>query len=116
MALVRIDGGGIFRPAVSTFAGRPDQAVGTPAIDSGIGGDLYLTFDAVGGNGNQSGGQVLQNLPSGAIALGVVVEPMIPWIWIGGLVVGLGGLLAVGARRRAPRRERVVATTATVAP
>ena len=116
VALVRIDGGGIFRPAVSTFAGRPDQAVGTPAIDSGIGGDLYLTFDAVGGNGNQSGGQVLQNLPSGAIALGVVVEPMIPWIWIGGLVVGLGGLLAVGARRRAPRRERVVATTATVAP
>ena len=116
VALVRIDGGGIFKPAVSTFAGRPDQAVGTPAIDSGIGGDLYLTFDAVGGNGNQSGGQVIQNLPSGAIALGVVVEPMIPWIWIGGLVVGLGGLLAVGARRRAPRRERVAATSATVAP
>ena len=103
-------------PAVTTYNGRSDQSVGTPAIDSNLERDVYVTFDAVGGNGNQSGGQVLQNLPSGAIALGVVVEPMIPWIWIGGLVVGLGGLLAVGARRRAPRRERVVATTATVAP
>jgi len=115
VALVRIDGRGIFQPAVSTFAGRPDQAVGSPAIDSGIGGDIYLTFDAIGGNGNQSGGQVLPNLPSGAIALGVVVEPMISWIWVGGLVVGLGGLLAVGARRRTPRGAREGATAAMVA-
>lgn len=104
-ARVRVDGAGVFAPAVSTFAGRPDQAVGTPAIDSGLGGDLYLTFDAVGGNGSQSGGQVLPGLAAGSIALGVVVEPLIDWIWIGGLVVGVGGILAAVARRRGGSRS-----------
>ena len=37
------------------------------------------------------------------MAIGVVVEPLVAWLWAGGLLVGLGGLLALvpGSRRRA---------------
>jgi hypothetical protein len=77
--------------------------VGTPAIDSGLFGDVYLTFDAVGGLGATSGNQAINNLPQGSVAIGVVIEPLVAWLWAGGLLIGLGGLLALvpGARRRA---------------
>jgi len=101
-AVIRVDGGGPFFPAVSQYAGRASEVVGTPAIDSGLFGDVYLTFDAIGG-GASTGAQPIANLPSGAIAAGAVVEPLLAWIWAGALIVGLGGLLALvpGRRRRA---------------
>jgi cytochrome c-type biogenesis protein CcmF len=101
-ALVRVDGGGTFAPAVSQYGGPNSEAVGTPAIDSGFLGDVYLTFDAVGGTGPTSGAQPIPGLATGSIALGVVVEPLIAWMWAGGLLIGLGGLLALwpGPRRR----------------
>jgi cytochrome c-type biogenesis protein CcmF len=96
-ALVRVDHA-VYHPALTQFGGAASQAVGTPAIDSGFTGDVYLTFDAVGGA--TSGG--LQ-VPAGTVAIGAVVEPLIAWIWSGGILVGLGGLLALvpGRRRRA---------------
>ncbi len=100
-AAVRVDGGGTYLPAVSQFGGRASEVVGTPAIDSGFAGDVYLTFDALGG-ASASGGQVAPGLRSGQVDIGVVVEPLIAWMWAGGLLVGLGGLLALlpGDRRR----------------
>ena len=45
----------------------------------------------------------IPNLPNGSVAIGVVIEPLLAWLWAGGLMVGLGGLLALvpGSRRRA---------------
>ena len=102
-AVVRVDGGGSFRPAVSQFGGTQSAVVGTPAIDSGFAGDVYLTLDALGGGGPATGAQVVPNLPAGSVAIGVVVEPLLAWMWAGGLLIGLGGLLALlpGRRRRA---------------
>ncbi|HEY2215660.1 MAG TPA: cytochrome c-type biogenesis CcmF C-terminal domain-containing protein, partial [Acidimicrobiales bacterium] len=101
-ALVKVDGGGVFAPATTNFGGSL-STVGTPAIDSGAFGDVYLTFDAIGGVGNTSGNQPIANLPSGSVAIGVVIEPLLAWLWAGGLLIGLGGLLALvpGTRRRA---------------
>ena len=101
-ALVRVDGGTVYRPAVSQFGGPESEVVGTPAIDSSVFGDVYLTFDAVGGTGATSGAQPVANLPAGAVAIGVVIEPLISWMWAGGLLIGIGGLLALwpGQRRR----------------
>ena len=45
-ALVKVDGA-TFTPATTSF-GANLEVVGTPAIDSGFSGDIYLTFDAVG--------------------------------------------------------------------
>ena len=101
-AVVVVDGGGPFLPALSQYAGTASETVGTPAIDSGIFGDVYVTLDAIGGQGPESAAQAFPNLPAGAIDAGVVVEPLLAWLWAGGLLVGIGGLLALlpGGRRR----------------
>jgi len=101
-ALVKVDGGGVFAPATTNF-GSALSEVGTPAIDSGFLGDVYLTFDEVGGLGSTSGDQPIANLPAGSVAIGVVIEPLLAWLWAGGLLIGVGGVLALapGSRRRA---------------
>jgi len=89
----------LMQPAITTFNGRDGQTVGTPAIDSNPWRDVYLTFDAVGGNGAASGAQVAGNLPAGSVVVGVTVEPLISWLWVGGLIVGLGSALSFFRRR-----------------
>jgi cytochrome c-type biogenesis protein CcmF len=85
--VVRVDHGGLFYPAISKYAAGPVQ---TPAIDSSLlGDDVYLTYVGVGSHSE--------------VALSVTVEPYVSWLWVGGLVAGLGGLLAFA---RAPRRRR----------
>ncbi len=86
-------------PAVTTYNGRSDQSGGTPAIDSTLTRDVYGTFDAVGGNGATSGAQVRGDLPAGSVVLGVTVEPLLAWLWIGGLLLGLGSVLSFVRRR-----------------
>ena len=46
-ALLRVDGGAIFAPAISQF-GAGTQAVGTPAVDSSVTADVYLTINNTG--------------------------------------------------------------------
>ena len=100
-AVIKVDHG-IYAPATTSF-GSALSVVGTPAIDSGLFADIYLTFDAVGGLGSASGNQAINNLPPGSVAIGVVIEPLVAWLWAGGLLIGLGGLLALmpGTRRKA---------------
>jgi len=86
-------------PAVTTYNGRSGQSVGTPAIDSNLERDVYVTFDAIGGNGATSGAQVQSNLPAGSVVLGVTVEPLLAWLWIGGIIVGLGSALSFARRK-----------------
>lgn len=91
--IVRVDGGGLFYPAISKFAGGTVQ---TPAIDSSLlGDDVYLTFVPVGAHGD--------------VALSVAVEPYVSWLWLGGLVAGLGGALALAPVPRRRRRVRALA-------
>ena len=104
---LRVDvGGHEVLPAVTTYNGRSGQSVGTPAIDSTPLRDVYLTFDAVGGNGATSGAQVQGSLPAGSVLIGVTVEPLISWLWIGGLMVGAGAALSF---LRRSHRDEVVA-------
>ena len=103
--VVTVDGHSL-RPAVTTFTGRSSQPVGTPAIDSNLLRDVYVTFDAVGGNGATSGAQIATNVPAGSVVLGVTVEPLLSWLWIGGLMVGVGSALSFGRRRH---RDEVAA-------
>jgi cytochrome c-type biogenesis protein CcmF len=88
-ALVLVDGHGPLRPAVSQY-GQNTEAVGTPAIDSSLEDDVYLTLDALPA---QAGGPV---------TIGVTVQPLVVWLWGGGLLLVLGSALAAvpGKRRR----------------
>jgi len=88
-ALLRVDGGAVFTPAISQF-GTGTQAVGTPAIDSSVTADVYLTINSIPDRG-------------GAWTFGVVVQPLVMWLWIGGGLVVVGSILsAVPGRRRRP--------------
>ncbi len=89
-ALVVVNGHGPYTPAVSQF-GSGTEAVGTPAIDSSVFDDVYLTVD---------------NLPvasTGPVTIGVTVQPLVVWLWLGGAILVLGSVLAaVPGRRRRP--------------
>ncbi|HVA02894.1 MAG TPA: heme lyase CcmF/NrfE family subunit [Acidimicrobiales bacterium] len=89
-ALVMVDGHGPLLPAVSQY-GQNTEAVGTPAIDSSLEDDVYLTVDA------------LPVKAGGPVTIGVTVQPLVVWLWGGGLLLVIGSALAAvpGKRRRA---------------
>ncbi len=91
-ASVMVDGGRVYRPAVSRY-GSDTQAVGTPAVASGFASDVYLTL----ANSPQA--------PRGRALIGVVVQPMVMWLWIGGGVIALGTLMAAAPGRRRKQAE-----------
>ncbi|HZU72164.1 MAG TPA: cytochrome c-type biogenesis CcmF C-terminal domain-containing protein [Acidimicrobiales bacterium] len=102
-ALVLVDGDSaaapgatIARPAISQYS--PDtQAVGTPWVISGPHEDLYLTLDV----GPAAAG--------GPAVLGLVDQPLVMWLWVGGAVMVAGTVLAALPERR--RRRRAPGTT-----
>jgi len=62
-------------------------AIATPSVRTGLGEDLYVTllsYDPVGGSAT----------------LRVFVNPLVMWIWAGGLIVALGALFAIWPDRR----------------
>jgi cytochrome c-type biogenesis protein CcmF len=86
---LRVDGGAVYYPGISQF-GAGSSPVGTPAIDSGLFGDVYLTIDSIPAHG-------------GAWTFGVVVQPLVMWLWLGGGLIVVGSVLsAVPGRRRRP--------------
>lgn len=68
--------------------------------------DLYVVLEAVDAQNAST------HNPNRAVTLQVLVNPMVGFIWLGGLVVGLGGVFALFPARR---RRRVVATERDVA-
>ncbi len=89
-ALVLVNGAGPYRPALSQFGANTDP-VGTPAIASNVVHDVYLTIDSLPAN------------PKGAVGIGIIVQPLVVWLWVGGAILVLGSVLAaVPGRRRRP--------------
>ncbi len=94
-AVLRVDHGGLFYPAVSQF-GAGSATVGTPAIDSSWRDDLYLTIASIPANAGSSGKSTLWTF-------GVVEQPLVMWLWIGAGLIGFGSVLsAIPGRRRRP--------------
>ncbi len=87
---IRVDGGTVFKPALTSF-GSDTEPVGTPAIDSGFRDDVYLTI-----NSDPSA--------SGPVKIGIIVQPMVSWLWTGGFVMAIGTLAAMIPDRRRRRR------------
>jgi cytochrome c-type biogenesis protein CcmF len=69
------------------------------AIDSGITGDLYVSLG--------------EPLDGGAWAVRVYHKPYIVWIWIGCLLMALGGLVAASDRRYRLKVRSAVGPLAT---
>jgi cytochrome c-type biogenesis protein CcmF len=92
-ANVRLDGGKVYGPAVTTFL-RQGTTVGTPSVRTGPINDVYLT---IAGNRPPVPG-------ADEVRLEVFLKPLIVWLWIGGLLMAVGTVLAAfpGNRRRRP--------------
>jgi cytochrome c-type biogenesis protein CcmF len=84
-ARVRLDGGGIYTPQIRDYP-FADEAVGTPAVHSDPLEDVYLTFVQPPTSADQPA------------VIGVIVEPLVMWIWVGGAVVLAGAALAACPR------------------
>lgn len=91
-ASIVLNGSAVMHPAITQF-GPDSEGVGTPAIDSGALNDVYLTLASSPANGN------------GPVTIDVIVQPLVLWLWVGGLIAAIGSLLAMlPARRRTPTR------------
>ena len=89
-AHVRIDSR-TYVPAISNYPAF-SEGIGTPSVHAGLRQDIYITLVAA------------PSKPGDPAVIGVIVQPLVTWLWIGGLVIGLGTLLAAwpGQRRRTP--------------
>jgi cytochrome c-type biogenesis protein CcmF len=93
VANVRLDGGDVYRPALSRYP-FATQAIGTPSVRTGPFEDVYLTLVASPGD------------PDGEAVIGVVVHPLVVWLWTGGGLMAIGTIMAaVPARGRGVRRR-----------
>jgi cytochrome c-type biogenesis protein CcmF len=98
-AVVRIEDGdrdlGTYAPAISVFPGST-TGIATPSVRTGVLRDVYLTL-------------VSAPTDRDRVTIGVAVNPMVVWIWIG------GGLLVAGtACALLPGRRRTTAATPSV--
>ena len=81
-----------------------DQPISTPAVRSSLHEELYLNLMAFERDGS-------------TVTIRALIEPLVIWIWIGGLMVGLGALISFRFKSRrtledaapAPRRREEVA-------
>jgi cytochrome c-type biogenesis protein CcmF len=91
-AVVRVDDAGTLTPAISDYP-QESEGIGTPSVRSSFAEDVYLTLASTPAR------------PGGPVAIGVIVEPLVEWIWAGGGVMLAGTLLCVWPRRRRRREE-----------
>ncbi len=92
-ANVSLDGGQAYGPAITTFL-QMGQPIGTPSVRTGLTHDVYFTI--AGTNTPTVGGD--------EATIEVFKKPLILWMWIGGLLMAVGTILAAfpGTRRRDP--------------
>lgn len=87
---------GQLSPRQNFYTAQGSEPVTTPAVRSRPNADLYINLLAFQRDGSNA-------------TLNVIVEPLVSWIWVGGLIVALGALFSVWPRRRVPtpvRRRR----------
>ena len=88
LANVRVRKGGrdlgVLSPKMNHYASMA-QPIGTPAVKSGVTADLYMS---------------LVNFDSGKASIRVIVEPFVYWLWIGGIVMSIGGAFGFWPTRR----------------
>ena len=63
------------------------EPIGTPAVHSTLQGDLYLSLMSI-------------DPSSGTVGVLLLTTPMVSWIWVAVLLMGLGGVISLIPVRR----------------
>ena len=95
-ARVRVDGGKVYAPSLHQFP-FASQAIGSPSVRSGPFDDVYLTLVAAPDSGPDA--------TDATAVIGVNIQPLVAWLWMGGSVMAFGTLLAAWPRDRRRRRS-----------
>jgi cytochrome c-type biogenesis protein CcmF len=93
---------GEMRPRMNIYPGNP-QPIATPAVKSSLTSDLYLTLMA------------FDEAEGSHATIRAIVNPGIVWLWIGGLIMGIGSLISIwprGIGRSRSAGEALLADTA----
>lgn len=76
-------------PRLNSFNNQT-QAVGQPAVWTGVGRDIYVALAQLGPD---------------QISLNLYRYPLMAWLWVGGALVAAGGLWALGGRTRRTKQR-----------
>lgn len=98
VAQVAIDDGKAYAPSLNQFR-TSGQVIGEPSVRSSWQGDVYLSLVEKEGD-------------DGKASIRVVVQPLVVWLWVGGIMMFFGTLLAAfpGKGRRVPTAPTSAAT------
>ena len=90
-AQIRVDGKKTYGPAITKFKAMGTN-IGTPSVRTGFNKDIYITLEPP------------VKMTSNAARIKIFIKPMIMWLWIGGILMGIGTVLSAfpGQRRRRP--------------
>jgi cytochrome c biogenesis factor len=76
----------VVEPRMNQYAAMREP-IGTPAVHSTLAGDLYVSIMNLDGSGQNVG-------------LLLLITPMVSWIWIAVLLMGLGGIISIIPHRQ----------------
>jgi cytochrome c-type biogenesis protein CcmF len=91
---------GTLHPRLNYYP-NSQQPIGTPAVRSTLKEDLYLTLMAFDSEEGSSA------------TVRAIVNPGVPWLWIGGMIVALGAIMAVAPQRGRGRPDVVLTSAQT---
>jgi len=80
----------VYSPQISNYQADPGGGIGTPSVRSTLVDDVYLTIAIAPQN------------PGDPTVIGVTVQPLIIWLWIGGGLVALGAQVFTAPNSAAP--------------
>ena len=86
------DAGAVLHPEKRHYPAR-DQVMTEAGIEPGFLGDLHVTLG--------------ERLPDGSWGVRITDKPLVRWVWLGALLMGIGGILAVTDRRYRRLSRRV---------
>jgi cytochrome c-type biogenesis protein CcmF len=87
----------VYDPSITLFSNSTD-GIGSPSIDWRLVGDIYLTLESVPSKSQPY------------VYIGVITEPAVDWIWIGGFLIFLGMLAPLWPFKTSKKTKEEIVT------
>ena len=99
-ARVRVDGDRIYEPRLNRYRAS-GMVIGTPSVRVGPTEDVYLALTS-----SPESVEGAEGPGSDEVGLRVIIQPMVVWVWTGGIVMVIGTVLALVPTRQRKRDDR----------